>query len=175
MLKILFKALVLFLIVLSVYLIVHPTACSNMLAGRERTDLDGYVVDWRHPMAEPSTQIGDGSPNHPIISDELFEFEEPKEQTKDNQKATTTGDDSAYSQQEVDLAIARRYVELEQEYARKQTVGKDTSREISFIVMDDFEMTAEEWESFLSRANASGLFEKARKELAKSAGAASTK
>lgn len=170
MLKILLKALVLFLIVLSVYLIVHPSACSNMLAGRRRTDLDdGYVADWRHPMAEPSSQIGDGSADHPIISDELFEFNETKEKPAAETKAEPA---ATYSQKDIDYAIASRYVELEQEYARKQTVGKDTAREISFIVMDDFEMSQAEWESFLSRATATGLFEKVRKEMAKAGAAA---
>lgn len=168
MLKILLKALILLLIVLSIYLIVHPTACSNLLAGRETVmpDDDGVIVDWRHPMAEYDRTIDPAQPRMQSIDEALqregvnTQKEEPKEEPAATSQAKT------YSQEDIDYAIARRYVELEQEYAQKGKVGKDTSREISFIVMDDFEMTAAEWDSFLSRATANDLFAKARKELA---------
>ena len=43
--------------------------------------------------------------------------------------------------------------------------ASDASREISYIVMDDFEMSPQEWESFLTRATASNLFNKVREEM----------
>lgn len=164
MLKILLKALVLFLIVLSVYLIVNPQACSNMWAGRVRTDLyeDG-VIEWRHPMAEPEDKLAPSPANHPVISTELFEDRtEPAAQPTQ----TPAQVNPSASQADIDYAIASRYVELEREYANEgRAMGKDTAREISFIVMDDFEMSPAEWESFLSRATATGLFDKVRQEL----------
>lgn len=69
-----------------------------------------------------------------------------------------------YTQEDIDYAIASRYVELEREYSKNKPVGKDTAKEISYIVMDDFELTPKEWESFLSRATASDLFNKVRAE-----------
>ena len=56
-------------------------------------------------------------------------------------------------------------MELENEYAKLGKTGKDIAKEISYTVMDDFEMTQSEWESFLERATASNLFNKVRKEL----------
>ena len=155
MLKILFKAAVLFLIVISVYLIVNPHACSNMLAGRVRTlPEDGEEVQWRHPMEEPGrTMITPSSST--ISSDELLD--EHAEETPDTPKAQPI-----YSQEDIDYAIASRYVELERERAGGQDIGKDMSRELSYIVMQDFEMTPQEWDAFLARATASGLFEKVR-------------
>ena len=71
------------------------------------------------------------------------------------------------SQEDIDYAIASRYVELENEYAREKKTGKDTAKEISYIVMDDFELTPQEWEEFLERATASNLFNEIRTEMAK--------
>ena len=70
----------------------------------------------------------------------------------------------SYSQDDIDYAIASRYVELENEYAKNNMLGKDTAQEISYIVMDDFELTQQEWESFLQRATESNLFDKIRSE-----------
>ena len=72
---------------------------------------------------------------------------------------------TSYSQDDIDYAIASRYVELENEYAKLGKTGKDIAKEISYTVMDDFEMTQSEWESFLERATASNLFNKVRKEM----------
>ncbi len=163
MLKMLLKAAVLFLIIMSVYLIVNPTACSNMLAGRERSSSQ-QEQGQRNPMNEQGQDVSNKQ-NQP---DEMFTPTADQAQHQGVIDTNTLQEESkspVYSQQDIDYAIASRYVELEREYARNHTVGKDTSREISFIVMDDFEMSPAEWESFLSRATASGLFEKVRKEL----------
>jgi len=45
--------------------------------------------------------------------------------------------------------------------------GKDIAKELSYTVMDDFELTQQEWEAFLARATASNLFEKVRTDLEK--------
>lgn len=82
----------------------------------------------------------------------------------DNQPASGAAKDSSYTQADFDYAIASRYVELEREYAKDNALGKDAAREISFIVMDDFELTPKEWESFLSRATAGNLFNRIRSE-----------
>ena len=58
-----------------------------------------------------------------------------------------------------DKYLAREYIK------EKKPLGKDASREISYIVMDDFEMSPQEWESFLTRATASNLFNKVREEM----------
>ena len=171
MLKILFKALVLFLIVLSVYLIIHPQACSNLLAGREAWPVEGEAAEWRHPMAEPQQNVTDKNKDDWQMRDELFlqdsskENESAQDGTQQTSQPTAVQPQPSYSQEDVDYAIASRYVELEREYARKKPVGKDTATELSYIVMDDFGLTPSEWESFLQRATAADLFEKARRDL----------
>ncbi len=158
MAKILLKAAVLFFIVLSIYLIVHPSACSNMIAGRERGVPVGVVIGTQHPMSEPAETVSS------------FTLEEdaapaPAQQAVQGTDGAPAPTQPTYSQQDIDYAIASRYVELEREYARTHTLGKDSSREISFIVMDDFEMSPTEWEDFLSRATAADLFNKVRLEM----------
>ena len=172
MLKILLKALVLFLIVLSVYLIIHPQACSNLLAGREAWPVEGEAAEWRHPMAEPQN-VTDKNKDDWQNRDELFVQEKSEDQNA-QKPAETTEPQPSYSQEDVDYAVASRYVELEREYAHKQPIGKDTAAELSYIVMDDFGMTPAEWESFLQRATAADLFEKARRDLPPETAPAST-
>ena len=161
-----------FLIVLSIYLIVNPTACSNFLAGRTRVlPAEGEVVEWRHPMAE---QPGAFSPEglSPDRHEDVFPGGEEGQAAVSEQGVFDTNtlneqkEQPVYSQEDIDYAIASRYVELEREYAGgNPNTDKDASREISLIVMDDFEMSPAEWESFLSRATASGLFDRVRKEM----------
>jgi len=172
-LKILLKAAILFLIVVSVYLIVNPHACSNMLAGRVRTlPADGEKVEWHHPMEETGQTISKPSEN-PAPVDEMLDDEFAPAPAAEDKKSTETATDKPadkparlnYSQEDIDYAIASRYVELEREYAADdQLVGKDLSRKLSYTVMEDFEMTPQEWDDFLARATASGLFEKIRQE-----------
>ena len=166
MLKILLKAAVLFLIVLSIYLIVNPMACSNMLAGRERTDQpEASASQDRQPRGEKPDVIY----NHPQDEDELLAPQHEDDWNEEGIFDTNTMKEEnpqpTYSQEDIDRAIATRYVELEREYARNNKVGKDMSRELSTIVMSDFEMTQAEWESFLARATASDLFNKVRQSL----------
>ncbi len=162
MLKILFKALILFLIVISVYLIVHPHACSNMLAGRVRTlPEEGVGVEWRHPMEESRQTITD-SPKPAATSDEMFVADQTDEAS--TKSSTNTVSQPVYSQAVMDYAIASHYVMLEREYGAGKEIGKDEARKLSYAVMEDFELTPAEWEDFLARATASGLFEKVRKE-----------
>lgn len=173
MVKILLKAAVLLFIVFSIYFIVHPAACSNMMAGREAVPLsEAERLGLQHPMAEPGqTFSSDGYEDHTDASSGTVTEDGAYAPYNDGQGLIDTNTmkemtrQPVYSQQDIDYAIASRYVELEREYARHHTVGKDTSREISFIVMDDFEMSPAEWESFLSRATASDLFDKVRREL----------
>ena len=171
MLKFFLKSAVLFLIVMSVYIIVNPTACSNMLAGRERAQNTEGASHQPYPSTsrEQNPDVRSSRPSYDD-SEEMFSAQE-KDQPVQGVIDTNTLQEAqqpVYSQQDIDYAIASRYIELEREYAQNHTVGKDTSREISFIVMDDFEMSPAEWESFLSRATATGLFEQVRKELPRS-------
>ncbi len=111
------------------------------------------VVDQPESHSEMFTPAGD-QPLSPAFSEEgVFD--------------TNTMNESeipVYTQEDIDYAIASRYVELENEYAKNNALGKDTAKEISYIVMDDFELTQQEWESFLQRATASNLFNKIRSE-----------
>ncbi len=181
MLKIFLKAAVLVFIILSIYFIVNPSACSNLMAGR--------VVNAprsEHPQIHPSmppaqnellVPVGDqaplpsaqdAAPNASEVSgvtdtnslQAAPEISVPEEQAADEAAPVQ------YSQEDIDYAIASRYVELEREYAKdNKPLGKEASREISYIVMDDFELSPQEWESFLTRATAANLFNKVREEM----------
>ncbi len=183
MFKILLKSAVLVFIILSVYFIVHPSACSNLMLGRVTNTTD------RHPaVEEPAGTQGElfapagdqpleqqDRPALPAQDEELWqEQEQPAapetpaaEVTAPSQEEASAREaPAAYSQEDIDYAIARRYVELEQEYAQLNKIGKETAKEISYKVMDDFEMTQQEWEAFLQRATQSNLFNRIRLELA---------
>lgn len=168
MVKILLKAAVLLFIVFSIYFIVHPAACSNMMTGRENAaPAEAQTQQPGAPAEQGQTLNASDGQDHTDVSSGTI-TEDGAYNPQDMQgvfDTNTMKEQPAYSQQDIDYAIASRYVELEREYARHHTMGKDTSREISFIVMDDFEMSPAEWEGFLSRATASDLFAKVRREL----------
>ena len=64
-------------------------------------------------------------------------------------------------------------MELENEYAKQNKDTQAAAKDISYVVMDDFEMTPSEWDAFLQRATASNLFEKVRQEQAAKEGKSS--
>lgn len=163
--KILLKALILFLIVLSVYFIVHPQACSNMLAGRQTTvPSEGADATWTNPMAEPQPNITDKAKEDWQVREELFTSQEDSKKQGDSAE-TLKAIQPNYSQEDMDYAVASRYVELERDLAKTHPLGKDSSSELSYAVMEEFGMKPAEWNSFLTRATASNLFEKARQDL----------
>ena len=172
MVKILLKTAILLFIIFSIYFIVNPSACSNFLAGRitntDETEPTQTVPYGQH--GEMFAPTGDG----PLTKEQqpAPATTKPTEvkgivdtNTLTEQAASQPQPVSQYSQADIDYAVASRYVELENEYARNKKVGKDTAKEISYIVMDDFELTQQEWESFLERATATNLFNKVRAEM----------
>ena len=177
MIKILVKAAVLVCIILSIYFIVNPSACSNLISGRavnSKEELPTFVPDKTShgelltPQGDkegPSTQMETTQPtadgqkqaqNQTIVTD-----------TNSMTESSTTEqptEDKGFTQADIDYAIASRYVELENEYKAKKKDVKNAAKEISYIVMDDFELTPAEWEAFLQRATADNLFEKVRQQ-----------
>ena len=170
MIRILVKAFILVCIILSIYFIVNPSACSNLINGRvvnttresfkqqdtssQKSELQGPAGDKIDEESEENSAAQENANNENTNTENAA--------TDENSSNTLSG----YSQEEVDYAIASRYVELEREYAKKDMEGKDMAKEISYTVMDDFELTPKEWEDFLQRATASNLFEKVREEYA---------
>lgn len=154
-LKILIKAAILVFIILSVYFIVNPYACSNIMLGRvtNSMEVEPYVETQTNSHSELFVPTGD----QPLAA--------PQEGVFDT-NTMNAPEIPAYTQEDIDYAVASRYVELENEYAKKNTLGTDTAKEISYIVMDDFELTQQEWESFLQRATETNLFNKVRNEQA---------
>lgn len=159
--KILLKAAVLLFIVFSIYFIVNPSACSNMMAGREVRSSGGQDVQMQNTGSEQGQTISSSG----TISEDGAYIPYSEEGVFDTNTLNEEASAPIYSQQDIDYAIASRYVELEREYSQNGTLGKDASREISFIVMDDFEMSPTEWEGFLQRATASDLFNKVRQDM----------
>lgn len=195
MVKILLKAAVLVFIILSIYFIVNPSACSNLLAGRvvNTPPVENPQINPSMPPAQEELLIPAGDQNvqdipsaqEVILSPETDSAQEQEDSimllqsaeaepdtstdNKNTDEAETSailGEDSPYTQEDIDYAVASRYVELEREYIKEnKALGKESSREISSIVMDDFEMSPEEWEAFLTRATSSNLFNKVREEM----------
>ncbi len=178
------KTFVLIFIVLSIYFIVNPSSCSNFLAGRVTniTDQEPQVDFRAEDHSEMFVPAGDRplsadaqTPEQPLAVQDMQLSTGPVQGITDtnslNEPAPQTGEKTdaqtpQYSQDEIDYAIASRYVELENEYAKLNKTGKDVAKEISYKVMDDFELTQSEWEAFLERATASNLFNKVRTEQA---------
>ena len=183
MVKILLKTIILVFIILSIYFIVNPSACSNFMMGRVTNVTDTqptqellpgehekmFVPSGDKPLAQPyqgSSSTAAGVKSYSADESQAYPMQDnaPVVGITD----TNTMKEPAmptYSQDDIDYAVASRYVELEQEYAKLNKTGKDTAKEISSIVMDDFELTQQEWEAFLERATASNLFNKVRTDL----------
>lgn len=164
MLKILVKAAILVFIILSIYFIVNPAACSNLMTGRVTNSTEKASV----------LPAGSGEHQELLVPQGDGALEKPAPDTSSPAAAgqgvldTNTLNETEpvpYSQEEIDYAVASRYVELENEYAKNNKTGKDVAKEISYIVMDDFELTQQEWESFLQRATQTNLFNKVRSDM----------
>lgn len=184
MIKILLKAAILVCIILTIYFIVNPSACSNLMSGRvvnSREELPTFVPgetshnelltpqgDKTPEQSQTASQEGTAQENTtsaettqgtvPVVTD--------TNSSTENQEAAPSTPAKTFTQADIDYAIASRYVELENEYIAKQKDVKKAAKEISYIVMDDFELTPAEWEAFLQRATADNLFEKVRKQQA---------
>ncbi len=205
MIKILVKAAILVCIILSIYFIVNPSACSNLMSGRvvnSMEELPTFVPnDKSHselltpqgdqpleqqpapaPVAEPEEEF---APSHAESAAQPATAEEQPSDSTPEEVPTVTDTNSAledqiaaqeaaklaepgkgFTQADIDYAIASRYVELENEYLAKKKDMKNAAKEISYIVMDDFELTPAEWEAFLQRATVDNLFEKVRQQQA---------
>lgn len=168
MVKIVLKTAVLIFVIFSIYFIVNPSACSNFLAGRvtNQTELpvSGELPAGEH--GEMFTPVGDKPLATVQRPGQAATSAKPQTVEGIVDTNTLTQEEPQYSQEDIDYAIASRYVELENEYAKQNKVGKNVAKEISYMVMDDFELTQSEWEAFLARATASNLFDKIRTEQA---------
>ena len=201
MIKMLLKTLILICIILSIYFIVNPSACSNLMSGKAvnaREELPTFV-----PKDQDHSELLTPTGDEPLRSEEKATptpAETPAPATEQpaavepaatqastqtvTQASTQTvsgvtdtntlqaqpqaaaPEKPSYTVAETDYAIASRYVELENEYLKQKKDMKKAAQEISYIVMDDFEMTPAEWEAFLQRATVENLFEKVRQEQA---------
>ncbi len=201
MIKMLLKTLILICIILSIYFIVNPSACSNLMSGKAvnaREELPTFV-----PKDQDHSELLTPTGDEPLRSEEKATptpAETPAPATEQpaavepaaTQASTQTVTQAStqtvsgvtdtntlqaqpqaaapekpgYTVAETDYAIASRYVELENEYLKQKKDMKKAAQEISYIVMDDFEMTPAEWEAFLQRATVENLFEKVRQEQA---------
>ena len=156
MIKILLKALILVCIILSIYFIVNPSACSNLINGRVVNSMETVpsVQDRAHDISEMFAPVGDKK------------TKPSKKDDKEPAQKQEAQEDSPYTQEDIDYAVTRFYVELENEYAKEGKNMQDAAKEISYKVMDEFELTPKEWDAFLQRATASNLFDKVRAEYA---------
>lgn len=179
MIKILLKATLLVCIILLIYFIVNPSACSNLMSGRVVNSSEKLAVPAPNEVSHnelltPQGDKGTGelrtpakvssdtnsqessSSVAPVVMDST-QAEEPKPV-----KQFSAG--NTFTQADIDYNIASRYVTLEKEYLAKNEDSKDAAEKIAYIVMDDFSLTPAEWEAFLQRATADNLFEKVRQD-----------
>lgn len=211
MIKILVKAAILVCIILSIYFIVNPSACSNLMSGRvvnSMEELPTFIPNdkshselltpqgdqpleqqpARTTAVEPEEETApvQEEPNvqesneQPVATDQPESADSTQEETPAVTDTNSSLEDQAaaqeaaklaepskaFTQADIDYAIASRYVELENEYIAKKKDMKNAAKEISYIVMDDFELTPAEWEAFLQRATVDNLFEKVRQQQA---------
>lgn len=205
MLKIIIKSVILVCIILSIYFIVNPAACSNFINGRAvnvRQDLPVFVPedDSRKELLtppgdqplrtieKPAKVTADDAQPQTVTGAQTQPAQAQAEPAQETQAAPAQTQEAAPAQPvagvtdtnsletpapaavaerpqaEVDYAIARRYVELENQYLAQHKDAKQAAKDISYIVMDDFELTPAEWEAFLQRATASNLFEVVRQQ-----------
>ena len=141
MIKILVKAFILVCIILSIYFIVNPSACSNLINGRV-VNTTSESFKQQEPTVEKSELLG---PSGDKTDEQNTENEPTAGEENTAEENTTAGENetdltSGYTQEEIDRAIANRYVELEREYSQKGMDEKDMAKEISYTVMDDFEL-----------------------------------
>lgn len=169
MLKILFKSVILVFIILSIYFIVNPAACSNLMMGRvtNSTDMEPTLQNNSSMHGEMFVPAGDqpletAPAAYPASAEPTAAATARIADMLDEPAPAPV---PAYSQEDIDYAVASRYVELENEYARQNKTGKDVAKEISYTVMDDFELTQPEWEAFLQRATQTNLFNKVRSDM----------
>ncbi len=176
MLKIIVKSAILVFIILSVYFIVNPQACSNLMLGRvvNSTDKEPAARNFDADHGELFVPAGDRTQVSGSQETSQVDNTSANAQTEQVPAVVDTNtlteeqpshDHPTYSQEDIDYAIASRYVELENEYASKNKLNKDAAKEISYQVMDDFELTPQEWESFLQRATQTNLFNQIRTEM----------
>ena len=178
MVKILIKAFILVCIVLSIYFIVNPSACSNLMNGRVVNSPEKAPVVEPHetqPHSELLVPQGDKGAETTPADASAAAKQAPAQPAPETVAVVTDtnsnqpqppADKPAYTQEEADYAIAARYVELENQYIKQNKDASAAAKEISYIVMDDFEMPPAEWEAFLQRATVGNLFEKARAQAA---------
>lgn len=188
MIKILVKAIVLVCIILSIYFIVNPSACSNLIRGKavnSMEELPTFVPEETShkelltPQGDKGTQTTqteqaapESSSTTPAVAPTAEQSEttavvtDTNTATENATDTTASAQSKGFTQADIDYAIASRYVELENEYLAKKKDVKNAAKEISYIVMDDFELTPAEWEAFLQRATVENLFEKVRKQQA---------
>ena len=194
MIKILIKALILICIILSIYFIVNPSACSNLMSGKVVNSMES--VPTFIPKDQDHSELLTPAGDQPVKAEEKPAKTTPAEEqpaqdaapvqeqpapaeeqpatpaitdtnsVQEVEKTAQAAEKAAYTQEQADYTIASRYVELENEYIAKKKDTKNAAKEISYIVMDDFEMTPSEWEAFLQRATVSNLFDKVRQEQA---------
>ena len=193
MLKIIIKSIILVCIILSIYFIVNPSACSNLVNGRAvNTQEDTPTLPADDTHSELFTPTGD-KPLQPAAkpaSADSAEQPVPQQTVIGAQQAqpvqTEPGSDAgntsaagvidtnslqpqavqaaASAQADKDYAIASRYVALEKQYLAQHADSKNAAKDIAYIVMDDFKLTPAEWEAFLQRATMSNLFEQIRQQ-----------
>jgi len=150
--KILLKALILVCIILSIYIIVNPSACSNLINGRVVNSMETVPVvqDRTHDINEMFTPVGD----------------KKSKSSNTNTAPVQNTEDGVFTQEDADYATAFYYVELENQYANEGKDLNEGAQEIAYKVMTEFELTPKAWDAFLQRATASNLFDKVRADYA---------
>ncbi|WP_428897308.1 hypothetical protein Dip518_001095 [Parelusimicrobium proximum] len=155
--KILLKAAALVAILIVVFLLLYPHACTNFLRG-EKADPGSVPASEQPSKDKPLVTQGDT----PVHDDGSY-------------PDVTGGDDDGIVMFDVkdyddanqrDYQIAKRYLELE--YAATTAKGpldKEASEKLIDQVVKEFGITDEYWNEVVDKANARGWIEMIRKDL----------
>jgi len=164
-LLIVLKALVLVIIVCCVFFIVNEEACTNLLTGNmtinpaikeigktpvpaENND-ERYAPEYEEPAAAPQP-VTPATPPEKAAEPAIIDADVLQQQIA--------------AQDAFDYDVIKRYVELEKEYLKTRPNDKNTAAAVTEQVMKEKQITAQDWEEILMKANEKGWFNQLRNQ-----------
>jgi len=161
---ILFKALILVLVVLVIFFIAYPHACVNLVEGRQTEINSSQEIN--KPLIQESKDVAPSAqPNVTVIQQEaqpaatVTPTAQPPAQT-----AQTTVQDSSTALDALDYEIVKRYVEIEKTYLQSHPNDSTSAAAITQQVMNENQLTADDWKEIVLKANDRGWFTQLRNQ-----------
>ncbi|MGB2578569.1 ADP-heptose:LPS heptosyltransferase [Elusimicrobium simillimum] len=175
------KAAILVIIILCIFFIVYPHACDNMMTGNMAddpsiTDINRHVSPAKlepkpapaPPAMTPAPKDG-GEPQPQVDENGQYIYVHPEGEGK----TVTIPQDTLSDQEELikrqqaeqdafDFDVIKRYVEVEKEYLASHPNDRNTANIVTAKVMQEKQLTAEDWQEIVLKANERGWFKELR-------------